>query len=114
MSTKENFSFWSANSNWTTLIGLLVAPLYLKYIGIEFYCLVGFLVTMRALAIAGWAQGKLVFIASKPDETMGKAMDASRIRDLGWRDIAFLEKNGLRLVYSYSLARCSSIGDFAK
>jgi O-antigen/teichoic acid export membrane protein len=38
-----------ANSVWSALIGLAVVPLYLKYLGIESYGLIGFFVTTQAL-----------------------------------------------------------------
>jgi O-antigen/teichoic acid export membrane protein len=38
-----------ANSIWLALIGLAVVPLYIKYLGIEAYGLVGFFVTMQAV-----------------------------------------------------------------
>lgn len=38
-----------ASSIWTALIGLAVVPLYLKYMGIEAYGLVGFFATMQAM-----------------------------------------------------------------
>lgn len=38
-----------ANSIWTALIGLAVIPMYLKYLGIEAYGLIGFFVTIQAL-----------------------------------------------------------------
>jgi O-antigen/teichoic acid export membrane protein len=51
MSIRRNFSFGLANSIWTALIGLLVVPLYLKYLGVESYGLIGFFVTMQALLL---------------------------------------------------------------
>lgn len=38
-----------AGSIWTALVGLAVVPFYLKYVGIEAYGLVGFLVTTQSL-----------------------------------------------------------------
>jgi O-antigen/teichoic acid export membrane protein len=38
-----------ANSIWSALIGLAVVPLYLKYLGIEAYGLIGFFATTQAL-----------------------------------------------------------------
>src|SRR6267378_8005452 len=38
-----------ANSVWTALVGLAVVPLYLKYLGIEAYGLIGFFATTQAL-----------------------------------------------------------------
>jgi len=38
-----------ANSIWTALVGLTVVPLYLKYLGIEAYGLIGFFATAQAL-----------------------------------------------------------------
>jgi O-antigen/teichoic acid export membrane protein len=37
------------NSIWTALVGLMVVPLYLRYLGIEAYGLIGFFVTMQAM-----------------------------------------------------------------
>ena len=49
MSLSRNFSAGLANSIWSALIGLAVVPLYLKYLGIESYGLIGFFVTTQAL-----------------------------------------------------------------
>ena len=38
-----------ANSVWTALIGLAVVPVYLKYLGIEAYGLIGFFATTQAV-----------------------------------------------------------------
>ena len=38
-----------ANSGWSALIGLAVVPLYLKYLGLESYGLIGFFATTQAL-----------------------------------------------------------------
>lgn len=38
-----------ANSIWTALINLAVVPLYLKYLGVEAYGLIGFFVTLQAV-----------------------------------------------------------------
>jgi O-antigen/teichoic acid export membrane protein len=38
-----------ASSIWSALVGLAVVPLYLKYLGIEAYGLIGFMVTTQAL-----------------------------------------------------------------
>lgn len=37
------------SSAWTTVLGLAVLPLYLRYLGIEAYGLIGFFVTMQAI-----------------------------------------------------------------
>lgn len=39
-----------ANSAWTALIGLAAIPLYLEYLGIEAYGLIGFFMTIQALS----------------------------------------------------------------
>jgi O-antigen/teichoic acid export membrane protein len=49
MSLSRNLFAGLANSIWTALVGLAVVPLYLKYLGIEAYGLIGFFVTMQAL-----------------------------------------------------------------
>jgi len=49
MSFSRNLFAGLANSIWTALVGLAVVPLYLKYLGIEAYGLIGFFVTMQAL-----------------------------------------------------------------
>jgi O-antigen/teichoic acid export membrane protein len=49
MSLSRNLLAGLANSIWTALIGLAVVPLYLKYLGIEAYGLIGFFVTTQAL-----------------------------------------------------------------
>ena len=49
MSLSRNLLAGLANSIWTALIGLAVVPLYLKYLGIEAYGLIGFFTTTQAL-----------------------------------------------------------------
>lgn len=49
MRLRENLLAGFANSIWSALVGLAVVPLYLKYIGIEAYGLIGFFVTTQAL-----------------------------------------------------------------
>ncbi len=49
MSLKRNFSFGFFSSIWSALLGLAVVPLYLKYLGIEAYGLIGFFATTQAL-----------------------------------------------------------------
>lgn len=49
MSLRRNLFAGLANSIWSALIGLAVVPLYLKYLGIEAYGLIGFFVTTQAL-----------------------------------------------------------------
>lgn len=49
MGLSRNLIAGLANSIWTALVGLAVVPLYLKYLGIEAYGLIGFFVTMQAL-----------------------------------------------------------------
>lgn len=49
MCLSRNLFAGLANSIWTALVGLAVVPLYLKYLGIEAYGLIGFFVTMQAL-----------------------------------------------------------------
>lgn len=49
MSSSKNLLAGVTNSVWTALIGLAVIPLYLKYLGIEAYGLIGFFVTTQAL-----------------------------------------------------------------
>lgn len=49
MSLKRNFSVGLLSSIWSALLGLAVVPLYLKYLGIEAYGLIGFFVTTQAL-----------------------------------------------------------------
>ena len=49
MNLSRNLLAGLANSIWTALIGLAVVPLYLKYLGIEAYGLIGFFVTTQAL-----------------------------------------------------------------
>jgi O-antigen/teichoic acid export membrane protein len=49
MSISRNLLAGLANSIWTALVGLAVVPMYLKYLGIEAYGLIGFFVTMQAL-----------------------------------------------------------------
>lgn len=49
MKMGQNLLAGLANSVWTALIGLAVVPLYLKYLGIEAYGLIGFFVTTQAL-----------------------------------------------------------------
>lgn len=49
MGLSRNLFAGLSNSIWTALVGLAVVPLYLKYLGIEAYGLIGFFVTMQAL-----------------------------------------------------------------
>lgn len=49
MKLARNFLAGLANSVWSALIGLAVVPLYIKYLGIEAYGLIGFFVTMQAV-----------------------------------------------------------------
>jgi len=44
--------------------------------------------------------GKIVFDASKPDGTMRKLMDSSRLRDLGWAPRISLQQ-GIRSTYQW-------------
>jgi GDP-L-fucose synthase len=58
--------------------------------------------TIRELAelvreVVGF-EGELTFDASKPDGTMRKLMDVSKIQDLGWRAQTSLQ-NGVALTY---------------
>lgn len=66
--------------------------------------------TIRALAemiaaVIGY-QGRFVQDTSKPDGTMRKVMDVSRIRGLGWHAAISLN-DGVKLAYGDFLARCS-------
>jgi O-antigen/teichoic acid export membrane protein len=45
----RNVGIGLTNSIWTALLGLAVVPLYLKYLGIEAYGLIGFFATTQAL-----------------------------------------------------------------
>lgn len=49
MSMSRNLFAGLVNSVWTALIGLAVVPLYLKYLGIEAYGLIGLFVTTQAM-----------------------------------------------------------------
>jgi O-antigen/teichoic acid export membrane protein len=49
MRLSHNLLAGLANSIWLALIGLAVVPLYLKYLGIEAYGLIGFFATMQAV-----------------------------------------------------------------
>ncbi|MDP1620620.1 MAG: oligosaccharide flippase family protein, partial [bacterium] len=49
MRLSHNLLAGLANSIWLALIGLAVVPLYLKYLGIEAYGLIGFFATTQAL-----------------------------------------------------------------
>jgi len=49
MRLSHNLLAGLANSIWVALIGLAVVPLYLKYLGIEAYGLIGFFATTQAL-----------------------------------------------------------------
>lgn len=49
MSLSRNLLAGLGNSIWSALIALAVVPLYLKYLGIESYGLIGFFVTTQAL-----------------------------------------------------------------
>ena len=52
MALSRNLLAGIANSAWSALIALAVVPLYLKYLGIEAYGLIGFFVTTQALLAA--------------------------------------------------------------
>ena len=49
MSLGRNLIASMASSVWTALVGLAVVPLYLKYLGVEAYGLIGFFATMQAI-----------------------------------------------------------------
>lgn len=49
MKLARNVGLGLANSIWTALLGLAVVPLYIKYLGIEAYGLIGFFATTQAL-----------------------------------------------------------------
>ena len=49
--------------------------------------------------------GKPVFDATKPDGTMRKVLDVSRIRGLGWHPMISLAE-GIKLTYGDFVARC--------
>lgn len=49
MRLERNLLVGLANSSWSALISLAVVPLYLKYLGIESYGLIGFYATTQAL-----------------------------------------------------------------
>ena len=49
MGLRQNLLAGLANSIWTALVGLAVVPLYLKYLGMEAYGLIGFFTTTQAL-----------------------------------------------------------------
>jgi len=66
--------------------------------------------TIRELAetVAGVVgfQGKFVQDTSKPDGTMRKIMDVSKIRSLGWQAVTSLN-DGVQLAYGDFVTRCS-------
>jgi O-antigen/teichoic acid export membrane protein len=49
MTVSRNLAAALASSIWSALVGLAVVPLYLKYLGIETYGLIGFFATTQAL-----------------------------------------------------------------
>lgn len=49
MSMSRNLLAGFVNSVWTALVGFAVVPLYLKYLGIEAYGLIGFFATLQAV-----------------------------------------------------------------
>jgi O-antigen/teichoic acid export membrane protein len=51
MSLQRNFLAGFVNSIWSALVSLAVVPLYLKYLGIEAYGLIGFYATTQALLL---------------------------------------------------------------
>ncbi len=51
MSLKSNIAAGYASQLWTALIGIVLMPLYLKYMGSEAYGLVGFFVMLQAIFI---------------------------------------------------------------
>ena len=65
--------------------------------------------TIRELAeltaeVVGF-KGSLTFDTSKPDGTMRKVMDVSRIRGFGWKPVVSLAE-GIKLAYGDFIARC--------
>ena len=65
--------------------------------------------TIRELAelvaeVVGF-KGSLAFDTSKPDGTMRKVMDVSRIRGFGWKPVVSLAE-GIKLAYGDFIARC--------
>ncbi|VVC82109.1 GDP-L-fucose synthase [Sideroxydans sp. CL21] len=50
-------------------------------------------------------KGSLTFDTSKPDGTMRKVMDVSRIRGFGWKPVVSLAE-GIKLAYGDFIARC--------
>jgi len=51
MRTRKNLLAGISSSVWTALVGLAVIPLYLKYLGLESYGLIGFFATLQALLV---------------------------------------------------------------
>jgi O-antigen/teichoic acid export membrane protein len=49
MRLSRNLLAGLANSTWTAIVGLIAVPLYLKYLGLEAYGLIGFFSMMQAL-----------------------------------------------------------------
>ncbi|MDR2219563.1 MAG: oligosaccharide flippase family protein [Methylobacillus sp.] len=49
MKLSRNLLVGLTSSIWTVLLGLAVVPLYLKYLGVEAYGLIGFFITMQAM-----------------------------------------------------------------
>lgn len=47
-------------------------------------------------------KGKLIFNANRPDSTMDRLMDCSKIHSLGWKHKIELEE-GIRMMYDWYL-----------
>jgi GDP-L-fucose synthase len=65
--------------------------------------------TIRELAVLTVAvigfKGRLTFDTSKPDGTMRKMMDVSRIRGFGWKHVVSLAED-IKLAYGDFIVRC--------
>ena len=53
-------------------------------------------------------EGRITFDATKPDGTMRKLMDVSRLADMGWRSSISLE-NGIAETYQWFLANVANL-----
>ena len=49
MNLSKNFLAGVLSSIWTSCVGLMIIPFYIKYLGLEAYGLIGFLVTLQAI-----------------------------------------------------------------
>ena len=81
MSLKSNIAAGYASQLWTALIGIVLMPLYLKYMGSEAYGLIGFFVMLQAIFVV-LDLGLTPTIAREAARYYGGALKALAFRQL--------------------------------